>query len=360
MFLEYTFLIRKKRKFTKKKFKYKKYLRILIILLLAFLLYGISKILLKFNNMKNLNNIRNKTNSISNNINTINIIDGINDNKSSYEQKYFICFCIMGKKENLYAREIIEHHKKLGFDKFIIVDNNDLNSQKFSDVLQDYIDSGLVEIVDKIGKIINQGETYHFLYEKYNHKCQWLNFFDFDEFLVLHPQNGKNITIQEFLNHERYKKCDAVLVNWLMYSDNELLHYDNRTLFERFTQPEDNDQNKFVKSIVRGNLKEYLFGYKKSGHFPSLNIKLCDSSGNTNPNYRDVVIPPKYKYAQITHFSTKSTEEYVNKIKRGYPGGRFPEPSGNVDLYFFHNKFTKKKLKIFEDSFNMTFPKYHE
>ena len=37
----------------------------------------------------------------------------------------------MGKKENLYAREIVEHHKNLGFDKFIIVDNNVPNIEKF-------------------------------------------------------------------------------------------------------------------------------------------------------------------------------------------------------------------------------------
>ena len=42
------------------------------------------------------------------------------------------------------------------------------------------------------------------MYNKYKDKCQWLNFFDSDEFLVLYPQNGKNITIQEFLNNPRY------------------------------------------------------------------------------------------------------------------------------------------------------------
>ena len=136
--------------------------------------------------------------------------------------------------------------------------------------------------------------------------------------------------------------------------------YDNRTLFERFTEPEDNDQNKFVKSIVRGSLNKTAFGYKKSCHFPSVNFSLCDLSGNTSENYRDVVISLIYELAKVIHFSTKSTEEYINKIKRGYPDDRYPEPSGNVDLYFFHNKFTKEKLKLFEDVFNRTFFKYHQ
>ena len=73
-----------------------------------------------------------------------------------------------------------------------------------------------------------------------------------------------------------------------------------------------------------------------------------------------MVIPPVYEFAKVIHFSTKSTEEYINKIKRGYPNGIYQEPSERVDLYFSHNKFTKEKLKIFEDAFNRTFFKFHK
>ncbi len=48
----------------------------------------------------------------------------------------------------------MEYHKNIGFDKFILVDNNIPNSKKFSDVIQDYIDDGLVEIEDKKGQLI--------------------------------------------------------------------------------------------------------------------------------------------------------------------------------------------------------------
>ena len=41
----------------------------------------------------------------------------------------------MGRKENLYARELIEYYKTIGFDKFINNDNNLPNTEKFSDVL---------------------------------------------------------------------------------------------------------------------------------------------------------------------------------------------------------------------------------
>ena len=144
-----------------------------------------------------------------------------------------------------------------------------------------------------------------------------------------------------------------------MYNDNELLHYDNRPLFVRFTQAENGHvQNRFTKPITRGYLNKTAFGYEKSDHYPGDDFIICDCTGK-NIQGTDSIEPPVYEYAQITHFSTKSTEEYVNKIKRGYPNGKFPEPGGNVELYFSHNQFTKEKLKIFEDAFNMKFEKFH-
>ena len=282
-----------------------------------------------------------------------------NFNKDNHKFENFICFCVLGKKENLYARELVEYHKNIGYDKIIIVDNNKPNTEKFSDVLQDYINNGIVEIVNVIGNLINQGEFYRYLYEKYKKKCKWLNFFDFDEYLVIYPQKGKKVSVQEYLNNHRFDKCDVVSINWRMYGDNELLHYDNRTLIERFTKPlKEDSHNRFVKSIVRGNLKGPLYGFDFSSHFPSKNLTLCDSSGKIRPN-GDSISPPVYEYAQVSHFGYKSTEEYVNKIKRGYPGDHYPNPENNVKLYFSHNKFSKEKLKIFEDNFNMTFDKYH-
>jgi hypothetical protein len=267
---------------------------------------------------------------------------------------------MLAKKENLYIRNLINYHKNIGFDKFILVDNNDLNTEKLSDVLQDYIDSGLVEIVGTIGKSINQGLTYQYLYDNYKDKCQWLNVFDSDEYLVLYPQNGHNITIKEFLTNPRYDKCESILINWLMYDDNDLLHYDNRSLIERFTRAQkDNPTNRFVKSITRGSLNKKLWGFDFSSHFPSTELVLCDSSGKTSPNYRDTIDPPIYDFAQVSHFSTKSTEEFVNKIKRGYPGEHYPNYEDSINQFFEINQFTEEKLKIFEDLLGQKFEKYH-
>jgi len=44
-----------------------------------------------------------------------------------------VCLCTSGKKENLYAKEFVEHYKKYGVDKIFIYDNNDLNSEYFEE-----------------------------------------------------------------------------------------------------------------------------------------------------------------------------------------------------------------------------------
>jgi len=278
--------------------------------------------------------------------------------KNSNNFEFFFCFCGMGRQENLYVRELISYYMSIGVKKFIFADNNLPNTEKLSDVLQDYINNGTVDIIEIFGDSYGQG-FYNTLYKKYRTRCKWLSFFDFDEYLVMHFEESRNITVQEFLARSLFRNCDAIEFNWLMYTDNNLLYYDNRTLLERFTEPNyKNYANRFVKSIVRGNLKTPIF--RNSVHQPNKFVRLCNSLGKPADYYPDCLIPPIYKYGYLIHFNTKSAEEYAKKIVRGYPGGYHESPRKRVDLFFKHNKFNKEKLKVFEDFFNMTFDKYHE
>ena len=49
-----------------------------------------------------------------------------------------VCLCTIGKEENLYVREYVEHYKKYNIDKIFIYDNNEINGEKFEEVLNDY------------------------------------------------------------------------------------------------------------------------------------------------------------------------------------------------------------------------------
>ncbi len=278
--------------------------------------------------------------------------------KKETKFEYFCCFCAMGKKENLYSRELIEYYRSIGIEKFVFGDNNEPNTEKLSDVLQDYIKNGVVDILEIFGSTIGQGEFYGVMYEKYKKRCKWLTFFDFDEYLVMHFDNTKNLTIKEYLSSDIFHDCEGIEINWLMHGDNDLVYYDNRSSIERFTRPDySNYANRFVKSIVRGNLDKIVFKPGDTQHQPNRELKLCNSLGEPAEYYPDCIIPPIFKYSYIMHFNTRTAEEYANKIKRGYPSGfsfKSNELNQRVRNFFKNNKFTEEKLEVFKKSFNVT------
>ena len=72
-----------------------------------------------------------------------------------------VCICTLGKEENKYILEFIEHYKKIGVDKIYLYDNSNIDGEHFEEVIDKYIKSGFVEIVDFRGgrgiqtKIVN-------------------------------------------------------------------------------------------------------------------------------------------------------------------------------------------------------------
>ena len=56
-----------------------------------------------------------------------------------------VCICSIGKLENRYIREYAQHYKKYGVDKIFLYDNNDINGEKFEEVIEDYIKKDLLK-----------------------------------------------------------------------------------------------------------------------------------------------------------------------------------------------------------------------
>ena len=267
----------------------------------------------------------------------------------------------MGKNENKYARELISYYKNLGFEKFIIGDNNLQGRENFTDILQDYINNGTVDIIDIIGSSISQNIFFQNMYEKYKSKCEWIAFFDFDEHSVIHFNETKNITIKDYLTNKIFNNCESILFNLLMHTDNDLVYYDNRTLMERFTTPDYSHwTNIYVKPIIRGNINKIIFD-GKTIHHPSLNLNICDSMGVKIDYLENTLNPPRFKYAFLNHFNTKTAEEYIEKIKKGNLENRpYADINAKIEHFFSLNKFTFEKLKLFEMKLNTTFEYYHK
>ena len=79
-----------------------------------------------------------------------------------------ICLCVIAKEENRYIREFVEYYKNYDVDKIYLYDNNDKNGEKFEDVIDDYIRSCFVELLDFKGIPQPQIKAYNDCYRRFN------------------------------------------------------------------------------------------------------------------------------------------------------------------------------------------------
>lgn len=231
--------------------------------------------------------------------------------KKEDRDKYIVFAC--AKNEDEYITEWVEHYLNLGFDKIIIADNNDDNT-KIPFLLKEYIEKDVVQIFDCHNMTGFQLYIYNMYLKEGNYK--WCAYFDCDEFLELNIHKN----IKEFL--EPIKE-DCVLINWMLFGSNGNIHKEKGDLQKRFKLPVSPislfKENMYVKPIIRGNNN-----YEKliDTHCPIGNGDISYNIGGYYPvNYSShVYYPPRYRYAYVKHYYTKSFTEWIsNKTKRGWP-----------------------------------------
>ena len=282
-------------------------------------------------------------------------LDKFNKSKNNISNTK-VGLCLICKNENLYIKEFIDHYKSLGYDHIFIYDNNDFNEEKLEDITKKYINDGYISIINYKGdKQKPQFRVYIDCYEKNNKNYDWLSFFDADEFLELKP---KGIKIQEFLDNKRFNNCQNIKFNWVIYSDNNKLYYENKKIQDRFTRPLfNNPLNKHIKSTVRGNLSANYWKESQNPHSGYNNFSSCSSSGKKISNISPFNEPYDYEFGYIKHYITKTLEEYVRKIKRGRADiiVTFEDYKKMFKNFVNINRMTKKKFNIFKKEFNYSF-----
>jgi hypothetical protein len=276
------------------------------------------------------------------------------DKKIKIENSDKICLCTTGKRENLYVREYIEHYQKYGVDKFFIYDNNDINGEKFDDVINDYINNKFVEIINFRGLLSPQIKGYNDCLKKNYKLYKWLIFYDMDEFIYLKNFNN----IKDFLNNEKFNKCQRMQLNWIFHTDNNNLHYDNRKLAIRFPKKENTKKILYqgIKSILRGRINIKI----NNVHTLSKRLISCNGFGQKIENKTIETNKPDFHYYYIDHYYSKSTEEFLNKLKRGSAvhGFSILHIVMRIRVYFQINEITKEKLDYIEEEIKLNMSEY--
>ena len=248
--------------------------------------------------------------------------------------------CTLIKNENLYVREWVEHYLKLGFDKIIIYDNNDTDGEIPNVIVQDYIDSGVVELLDKYRDKVKgeyefqQVAAYNDCLENNKDILDWVLCCDADEFLCIED----NRNIHEVFDYMGYNKYDEVLVSWYTLGGNDL-YYTNKPLSERFTKhvtyhldytEYEIDSEKFVKPFIKVS----------SGiRFNDKNMHSAVSNSVCNPMCVQLCIAKNtmaldwccHHVMYLKHYAFKSLSEFLyrkNKRLNTFLINRYKEANG--------------------------------
>jgi len=257
-------------------------------------------------------------------------------------KKIKVCLCTIGKLENNYIVEFLEHYFKYNVDKIFLYDNNDINGERFEKMIYKYIKINFVEIINYRGQKRKQLTTFNNCYNKNHINYDWLLFFDIDEFINLKGFSN----IKKYLVQKQFHKCESIYLNWVLHTDNNLLYYDNRELFKRF--PNIYKKNDFCrgKTLLKGNIKKKLVF--TSTHILDYKIGRCNGFGKKIEIRTLNCKTPDFKYYYIDHFYSKSTEEFINKIIKGDGvfGNNKNQFYSRIYFYFNKNILTLEKINL--------------
>ena len=282
----------------------------------------------------------------------------LNQNKNddatkSLKKEIKVGICTFGKNDNKYIREFVQYYEKCGVDKIFLYDNNDSKGEKFDDVINDYISSGLVQISDWRGKTKKKLKMMNDCYKNNNEKYDWLIFYDLDEYIHL-----KDFTsIKQFLGQEKFNTCKKIYLNWVHHTDNNLMHYENGTLNDRFPEKESIPstekkitQHVLVKSIIRGNIPNVVFDCE---HKLSKDIKGCNAEGVETSLEGCSMLTPDYENNYIDHYHYKSVDEFIEKLNLGNVN-----KTEELNNYFEYNKITQEKFDYIQKKTGLDLSSY--
>ena len=228
---------------------------------------------------------------------------------------YFLATILKSEHEHVY--NWCKYYLNLGVDKIIIYDNNNLNSESYTNQLKDFIIDKKVELrYDLRGKFppvdFSQKALANELYHDFG-SGHYYSFFDCDEYLDIKPYNS----MQEMF--------DSLDFEWDILQFQMITYYPEKpVIFQRDWN--ENDlimQNKAidVKYVAKTGHTNFHFNQHSCDLQDQSNIAIKYTDGTRcfrNPVDLNSIYKVDIKPIHIKHYRIRSLEDFVkNKILRG-------------------------------------------
>lgn len=268
-----------------------------------------------------------------------------------------VILCCIARMEHDYIKEFVSWYKNLGVEKIVLYDNGFGDEPKYDSVLSDFINENYVEVIDYRDRTICQVSAYDDCYLRYGRTCDWMIFCDCDEFLKL----KKHKKIDEYLSMDEFNEFDMICVNWNVYGDSEKIFKENNSVVKRFKIPSKTPSyfNNFTKTILRGRLNDIRFHDSHTPIFEDTGLRYCSENGTCENIKLPYVFNHKCEYACFNHYVTKSLEEFIEKVNRGYADQVHKKTMDELGRrlildYFSINEITDEKLGYIKDKFGLS------
>lgn len=217
--------------------------------------------------------------------------------------------CAIFRNETLYLKEWILFHDIVGVSKFYLYNN--FSDDNYLEVLQPFIDRGLVELIEWPHPKPSQFAAYQDHISKHSGEKVWVSFTDCDEFLF----SPKYDTVSEALSTFP-DTWGALGVNWMCFGAGGQEYYSPEPVIERFTWRDHalNPVNNHIKSVIRMNQgvstgpTPHHFNVG-CGTFSEVGELL--NSPFTSKHSSDIL--------RLNHYSSKSRGEWLKRSENGKP-----------------------------------------
>ena len=216
-----------------------------------------------------------------------------------------------------YIKEWLDYHLLAGVDHFLIYDND--SGDNLREVLQPYVDKKVVTLIP-YPKVNRQIESYNDAIRYFKYYCRRMAFIDVDEFIF--PQNGKNIT--EVTDEILSDNTAGLAVNLHTFGSNNLENADYSIgVLERFTRRAVDDWIPIKNDILSGNAAvktiadpRKLKMFSDNPHVPEYFEDCFAVNENGKVVKTTFSTPVSAEKIVINYYSTKSREEYAQKMHR--------------------------------------------
>ena len=148
-------------------------------------------------------------------------------------------------------------------------------------------------------------------------------------------------------------------INWIFYTDNNQLYYENKPVKERFTEREPRARGikkggvQGIKSVIRGNIKNMKI---TCPHILYKRTRSCDGFGKRKKIISIITQESDFEYYYIDHYACKSTEEFINnKLLKADVIHKSDNNLNKIEWYFKYNKITKENIFLIFSCFIIFF-----